>query len=502
MVFIKFKERNNEYRRWLILFSINAVLVFIYYNIYIFQRHYGLDDYLMIKNPVELEDNALQNGRYALWGMYVILNKIGLNPVIYQKTFGMILSLSFAICATDITRNIAVESGIDKFRTILAINCGAILLFANVFVTEWYTFVLSYPQWIMSTVSSVYSAIFIVQEKVYKKVMGFLLLVVAANSYQTTLAWYAFLVMLFLWLKNRDNFNWKVIIKQTLCVALPAFFVIIINIILTNIFIKLNIVTSSSRYTNVYFNLNNIKAIILGQRSIWLEGQGMLGHGFLLICLCALTIMIIGLVINKSISINSIVYCICILIGGQVVIYIPDLLMRTGLTLRSITPLFAIFTVLIVLLVLHIKNSKHMLIIIGVAAFLLAGNFIATQKMAIASLQTNILEEYEAHVLFSHIKEYEKKENTKILYIGFCQDSKSMARYKEIDIFPYDELYKKAYIVSWADVFAVNYYTGQNYVKKEVPENVKEYFLDKDWNEFNVQEQVVFQGDTVYWCVY
>lgn len=88
------------------------------------------------------------------------------------------------------------------------------------------------------------------------------------------------------------------------------------------------------------------------------------------------------------------------------------------------------------------------------------------------------------------------------MYIGFCQDSKSMARYKEIDIFPYDELYKKAYIVSWADVFAVNYYTGQNYVKKEVPENVKEYFLDKDWNEFNVQEQVVFQGDTVYWCVY
>ena len=119
-----------------------------------------------------------------------------------------------------------------------------------------------------------------------------------------------------------------------------------------------------------------------------------------------------------------------------------------------------------------------------------------------ASLQTNILEEYEAHVLFSHIKEYEKKENTKISYIGFCQDSKSMPRYKEIDITPYDELYKKAYVVSWADVFAVNYYTEQNYMKKEVPEAVEKYFLDKDWNEFNVQEQIIFQGDTVYWCVY
>lgn len=500
MIFIK--GRNSEYRRWLVLFGINALIVFIYYNVYIFQRHYGLDDYLMIKNPVELEYNALQNGRYALWGMYVILNKIGINPVIYQKMFGTILSLSFAICATDITQNIVVESGINKVRTILVVNSGVILLFANVFVTEWYTFVLSYPQWIIATISSIYSAILIVQKKAYKKVIGFLLLAVAANSYQPTLAWYAFLVMLFLWLKNRHNFNWKIIMKQTLCVALPAFLVIIINIILTNLFIKLDIVTSSSRYTNVYFNLNNIKAIIFGQYSIWLEGRGMLGHGFLMICLCALIIAIIGLIKNRSISINSIVYCICILIGGQVVIYTPDLFMRTGLTLRSISPLFAIFTVLIVFLALHIKKSKHMLIIIGVATFLLAGNFIATQKMAIASLQTNILEEYEAHVLFSYIKEYEKKENTKISYIGFCQDSKSMARYKEIDIMPYDELYKKAYVVSWADVYAVNYYTGQNYVKKEVPENVKGYFLNKDWNEFNAQEQVIFQGDTVYWCVY
>ena len=354
----------------------------------------------------------------------------------------------------------------------------------------------------MATVSSVYSSILIVQKKVYKKVMGFLLLAVAANSYQATLTWYAFLTMLFLWLRNKNNFNWKVLIKQTILVALPAIFVIVNNVILTNIFIKLNVVPSSSRYTNVCFDLNNIKAILLGQRSIWLEGQGVLGHGFLIICLCALIIMIIGLVKNKLISINSVIYCICILIGGQVVIYMPDLLMRTGLTLRSISPLFAIFTVLIVFLVLHIEKSKHMLIIIGVAAFLLAGNFMATQKMAIASLQTNILEEYEAHVLFSHIKEYEKKENTKISYIGFCQDSKSMPRYKEIDITPYDELYKKAYVVSWADVFAVNYYTEQNYMKKEVPEAVEKYFLDKDWNEFNVQEQIIFQGDTVYWCVY
>ena len=496
------EQRTYEYRKWLVLFGINVFLIFIYYNIYIFQRHYGLDDYLMIKNPVELEYNALQNGRYALWGAYVILNKIGLNPVIYQKMFGMILALSFAICATDITRNIAVECGINKNRSILAINCGAILLFLNVFVTEWYTFVLSYPQWIMATVSSVYSSILIVQKKVYKKVMGFLLLAVAANSYQATLTWYAFLTMLFLWLRNKNNFNWKVLIKQTILVALPAIFVIVNNVILTNIFIKLNVVPSSSRYTNVCFDLNNIKAILLGQRSIWLEGQGVLGHGFLIICLCALIIMIIGLVKNKLISINSVIYCICILIGGQVVIYMPDLLMRTGLTLRSISPLFAIFTVLIVFLVLHIEKSKHMLIILGVAAFLLAGNFMATQKMAIASLQTNILEEYEAHVLFSHIKEYEKKENTKISYIGFCQDSKSMPRYKEIDITPYDELYKKAYVVSWADVFAVNYYTEQNYMKKEVPEAVEKYFLDKDWNEFNVQEQIIFQGDTVYWCVY
>ena len=29
-----------------------------------------------------------------------------------------------------------------------------------------------------------------------------------------------------------------------------------------------------------------------------------------------------------------------------------------------------------------------------------------------------------------------------------------------------------------------------------------EYFKDKDWNYFNPHEQLIFKGDTLYWCKY
>lgn len=44
---------------------------------------------------------------------------------------------------------------------------------------------------------------------------------------------------------------------------------------------------------------------------------------------------------------------------------------------------------------------------------------------------------------------------------------------------------------------------GMELIDVPVLDEVKErYFKDKNWNSFNVNEQLVFEGDTAYLCAY
>ena len=67
---------------------------------------------------------------------------------------------------------------------------------------------------------------------------------------------------------------------------------------------------------------------------------------------------------------------------------------------------------------------------------------------------------------------------------------------------PSNTFNSRAILTVYAKIYCLNYYTGRN-LEEELPkeERYNQYFKDKDWNEFNI-EQVQFEGDTVYICVY
>ena len=74
-------ENVKNKKEYIILFATNLLAVFTTFFLFVFFKHYGLDDYIIIDNLSELHYNALNNGRLALLVLYDMFIEFGFNPV-------------------------------------------------------------------------------------------------------------------------------------------------------------------------------------------------------------------------------------------------------------------------------------------------------------------------------------------------------------------------------------------------------------------------------------
>lgn len=55
----------------------------------------------------------------------------------------------------------------------------------------------------------------------------------------------------------------------------------------------------------------------------------------------------------------------------------------------------------------------------------------------------------------------------------------------------------------WSDIYSINVLSGRKFNKlnsSEIDMDIKKYFIENDWDEPNLKEQLVFKGDTVHIC--
>ena len=118
------------------------------------------------------------------------------------------------------------------------------------------------------------------------------------------------------------------------------------------------------------------------------------------------------------------------------------------------------------------------------------------------------LNRQEVFQINEYIENYEKQNGIQIRKIMMCYDANPTLYYKKIK--NKSALCIRPLSVDWADDGSINYYTGRKIkealmTKEEYTKFFKEvyinYFKDKDWTELN-EEQFVFIGDTMYYCIY
>lgn len=141
--------------------------------------------------------------------------------------------------------------------------------------------------------------------------------------------------------------------------------------------------------------------------------------------------------------------------------------------------------------------NKKIAIIFAIGLMILNSMYFirnSTENVVSGYLDRNV-----AKSILEEIYEYQNENNIKIENIGIAYDQRSTTYYDGQPSLETTNV--RSMVTNWAAVQVLEFYSGETYNIVETPNDVKQKFLEHDW-KFYTPEQLVFNGDTLYICLY
>ena len=128
----------------------------------------------------------------------------------------------------------------------------------------------------------------------------------------------------------------------------------------------------------------------------------------------------------------------------------------------------------------------------------LNANVLVTDLYTSNRLDQNYVMNVEAQV-----EKYERETGILVQKVGICTDEKVRHYWTEyIDFYNYN-INERCTAEDWSFDMVWKRFTNRIYEKIKVPEEIYEqYFAQKDWDSFDAEEQMIFDGDTLYIAIY
>lgn len=378
------------------------------------------------------------------------------------------------------------------------------LAFGNVFSVELYLF----PEYTLYNALGIFmavcSAFLIKRNSKAALIWSCIALIIGLGFYQANIGYFLIisLTMMLLEEKEYKKYYLEEIIKILLIGGISCIF----NIVIKKILVFMNITEEISRDAelNIFTIIRNLKIIIAEQYKILVLGDELLPK-YTLIIFIAFAIFMYIFITYKTVSlINLISYLILILVE-YLCIYAPHLIAGdVWLAPRTITSLFTFISCLCILVVdsLTEKQKRLNCVMFLSVSLLMALNFWAVQGIVGNHIATNKVDQEFAYCIYSEIEKYEQKSGMAVTNIATINDKSPMWKNRSINYYSYN-INERAYINEWSDVTLVNFVSGKNYNKIDMDHEIYcGHFMGKDWDYYCPDEQLYFEGNTLYWCKY
>lgn len=116
------------------------------------------------------------------------------------------------------------------------------------------------------------------------------------------------------------------------------------------------------------------------------------------------------------------------------------------------------------------------------------------------ALISNACDRLWAEQVECRIEAYEQREGIQVTKIGFVPDQSMQWQWGDIS-YPWD-VCLRAISIDWARPYFLSYYTGAGYSQVDVPDEVKAHFSSLDWDTINLEEQMIFDNEVCYICIF
>ena len=337
--------------------------------------------------------------------------------------------------------------------------------------------------------------------KKLRYLISLILVTISGLFYQVTSSIFVLLALVLIAIKHKGDI--KHVVKDTIIIALIYGFAMIVNfvgvkiwtIILANNFRQFEFPTISTI----------IETILKFGETILIWNVGV-GHKYwYLSLLIVLTIIFVaGMILKKKNYFMILEYIVLILLSILVPL-IPIVITpvdsqyiepRMAMCFGSIIGILVIF----LLAVVEVDKNKVLLNILTIFTVL---NFVINAIFLIvassSTLLTNQLDKFTAQEMIKEINNYELSTGKRIRKIGVTYDKNYTLYYEGQPALRCFNI--RSMGTHWAVKEVITMYSGKEYGNIDVPKEIVEEFLTKDWTSYD-KEQLVFDGENLYICIY
>lgn len=319
-------------------------------------------------------------------------------------------------------------------------------------------------------------------------------------AYQTSTSLFLIITLVFIAFKNKGNI--KEILKKSIYVGLIYGVSMILGLLITK-FLG-NYLNWVERETTLLSIKEMIQTIVKYLDFIVIKNFYIEPKGWNFIVIIFLTIIFIAQVIKSKEYFHILEYivlvalCCIIPILPLMAIPIKDQYMET----RMAMVFGALAGTLLLYLILVMKADetkviKDIISIITITLFVI--NSIYFIRSSSENIATGYIDRNIAKSIIYNIEKYEKENDIKLKKIVVGYDKKPIYYYEGQIMLRSTN--GRGLATNFTVAPLIEYYCGEKYDWYVSQEEIDERFLEKNWDAYS-EEQLVFEGDTLYLCVY
>lgn len=334
-----------------------------------------------------------------------------------------------------------------------------------------------------------------------KYIRSFIILILASFGYQSSIGLFVLIALVFIAYKDRDNL--KNIFKKAIWIFIFWGIIMLLNLLISKGFaIFFEVPPRQTTMPNFSEIINTIvkyvKFVLIDNVDVGFK------YWYLSIIILISILFIILFTKNKK-YFNIFEYIILIVVSILIPIA-PVLTMpvssqymvpRMCITFGSILGILLLY-LFIIMKPNNVKLVQKIMVTLVIVLFTI--NSIYFIRGSSENIATGYLDKNVAGAILNQINKYEKESGIKIKNIGIMFDSEGTTYYNAQP--PMGSATVRSMITDWAAIPALEYYGQVKYNRVyEIPEEIKKEFSAKSWDYYS-DEQLVFNGDTLYLCLF
>lgn len=437
----------------------------------------------------------IADGRYVIALGDTILLKLGIRTTTNLSIFMLLTFLLLAVAMMVLQKIFTPWEPKEPWEKI-GYFCGVNLVFLNTLFAEALMFS---EMSIYFAVGYLLAAIGVEKFTRKKYISMFLSFAVAVCTYQFTMIFAAILIAFYICLKHGEEFTFKVVAEEVFGIVV-CMGIGLLNYASIKVLKVLGIIerfNKSAGWGNSSQKFTALKESIL---SLYRSGHEILPNLWipLLFVLALFTLIVYSCI--KDRAMKKIPFIVIVFLGSMLLIYGIPMMQRDFFFPPRMAFCFYLIQGMVVVAAYALSRTEvRRLLTFGCVCYLMVqllfSDFIVTNHFV-----SNTLDEVYANMMYQEVLKYEEETGNVVTKMAIYKDDYAPDHYEEVS-FRTDQINEKVLgIVSKSLVWKV---TGREFDKIDPLDDIYEkYFKGKDWDYFDLSEQLVIIDDTAHWCIF